>query len=74
MEFLLSEDQELFRRTVREFADREIAPVAAEYTRPEIDALPGGVARSRCGAASRGGAWSSGMRSARRSALNTALA
>jgi alkylation response protein AidB-like acyl-CoA dehydrogenase len=35
MEFLLSEDQELFRRTVREFADREIAPVAAEYDEAE---------------------------------------
>jgi butyryl-CoA dehydrogenase len=38
MEFLLSEDQELFRRTVREFADREIAPVAAEYD--EAEAYP----------------------------------
>jgi butyryl-CoA dehydrogenase len=35
MEFLLSEDQELFRRTVREFAEREIAPVAAEYDEAE---------------------------------------
>jgi butyryl-CoA dehydrogenase len=33
--FLLTEDQELFRRTVREFAEREIAPVAAEYDEAE---------------------------------------
>ena len=39
-----------------------------------IDALPAGVARSRCGTASRGGAWSSGIRSAKKSALKTALA
>ncbi len=32
---LLSEDQELFRRTVREFADNEIAPVAAEHDEAE---------------------------------------
>lgn len=35
MHVLLSEDQELFRRTVREFADREIAPVAMEYDEAE---------------------------------------
>ncbi|MCC6178045.1 MAG: acyl-CoA dehydrogenase [Chloroflexi bacterium] len=35
MHVLLSEDQELFRRTVREFAEREIAPVAAEYDETE---------------------------------------
>ena len=33
--FSLSEDQELFRRTVREFAEREIAPVAARYDETE---------------------------------------
>ncbi len=32
---LLTEDQELFRRTVREFADNEIAPVAAELDEAE---------------------------------------
>ena len=32
---LLSEDQELFRRTVREFADHEIAPMAMEYDESE---------------------------------------
>jgi methylmalonyl-CoA epimerase len=32
---LLTEDQELFRRTVREFAEREIAPVAAEHDEAE---------------------------------------
>jgi butyryl-CoA dehydrogenase len=35
MDLLLSEDQELFRRTVREFADNEIAPVAAEHDEAE---------------------------------------
>ncbi len=35
MDFRLSEDQELFRRSVREFADREIAPRAAHYDRTE---------------------------------------
>jgi butyryl-CoA dehydrogenase len=35
MNFLLSEDQELFRRTVREFAEAEIAPVAAKYDEAE---------------------------------------
>ena len=35
MHVLLSEDQELFRRTVREFADREIAPVALELDEAE---------------------------------------
>ncbi len=35
MHVLLTEDQELFRRTVREFADREIAPVAAEHDEAE---------------------------------------
>jgi len=35
MNFLLTEDQELFRRTVREFAAREIAPVAAEHDEAE---------------------------------------
>jgi butyryl-CoA dehydrogenase len=35
MHVLLSEDQELFRRAVREFADREIAPVALEYDEQE---------------------------------------
>ncbi len=38
MDFLLTEDQELFRRTVREFAEREIAPVAAEFD--EAEAYP----------------------------------
>jgi butyryl-CoA dehydrogenase len=33
--FSLTEDQELFRRTVREFAEREIAPVAAHYDEAE---------------------------------------
>jgi butyryl-CoA dehydrogenase len=33
--FGLTEDQELFRRTVREFAEREIAPVAAQYDETE---------------------------------------
>jgi len=32
---LLTEEQELFRRTVREFAEREIAPVAAEHDEAE---------------------------------------
>jgi methylmalonyl-CoA epimerase len=35
MHVLLTEDQELFRRTVREFAEREIAPVAAEHDEAE---------------------------------------
>src|SRR5215218_4150917 len=35
MHVLLTEDQELFRRTVREFAEREIAPVAAEHDENE---------------------------------------
>ena len=35
MHVLLTEDQELFRRTVREFAEREIAPVAAEHDEHE---------------------------------------
>src|SRR6266542_5379603 len=35
MHVLLTEDQELFRRTVREFAEREIAPVAAELDESE---------------------------------------
>ena len=35
MHVLLTEDQELFRRTVREFAEREIAPVAAEHDETE---------------------------------------
>jgi butyryl-CoA dehydrogenase len=35
MHVLLNEDQELFRRTVREFAEREIAPVAAEHDENE---------------------------------------
>ena len=35
MNFLLTEDQELFRRTVREFAEAEIAPVAAKYDEAE---------------------------------------
>src|SRR5262252_1086947 len=35
MHVLLTEDQELFRRTVREFAEREIAPVAAEHDEQE---------------------------------------
>src|SRR5215207_6494147 len=35
MHVMLSEDQELFRRTVREFAEREIAPVAAEHDENE---------------------------------------
>ena len=35
MSYLLTEDQELFRRTVREFAEREIAPVAAEHDEAE---------------------------------------
>jgi butyryl-CoA dehydrogenase len=35
MEFLLTEDQELFRRTVREFAEKEIAPVAAQFDEAE---------------------------------------
>ena len=35
MHVLLTEDQELFRRTVREFAAREIAPVAAEHDENE---------------------------------------
>src|SRR5436305_8242708 len=35
MHVLLSEDQELFKRTVREFAEREIAPVAAEHDEAE---------------------------------------
>ncbi len=38
MDFMLTEDQELFRRTVREFAEREIAPVAAEFD--EAEAYP----------------------------------
>jgi butyryl-CoA dehydrogenase len=33
--FSLTEDQELFRRTVREFAEREIAPVAAHFDETE---------------------------------------
>jgi butyryl-CoA dehydrogenase len=33
--FGLTEDQELFRRTVREFAEREIAPLAAHYDETE---------------------------------------
>src|SRR5207249_2164394 len=33
--FALTEDQQLFRRTVREFAAREIAPVAAEFDETE---------------------------------------
>ncbi|MEO3814145.1 acyl-CoA dehydrogenase family protein [Sphaerisporangium sp. B11E5] len=33
MDFELNEDQKLFRRTLREFVDREIAPVAAEWER-----------------------------------------
>jgi butyryl-CoA dehydrogenase len=36
--FSLTEDQELFRRTVREFAEREIAPVAAHFD--ETEAFP----------------------------------
>jgi methylmalonyl-CoA epimerase len=35
MHVLLTEDQELFRRAVREFAEREIAPVAAEHDEAE---------------------------------------
>ncbi|MCC7367576.1 MAG: methylmalonyl-CoA epimerase [Chloroflexi bacterium] len=35
MHVLLTEEQELFRRTVREFAEREIAPVAAEHDEQE---------------------------------------
>jgi butyryl-CoA dehydrogenase len=35
MHVLLTEEQELFRRTVREFAEREIAPVAAEHDEAE---------------------------------------
>jgi alkylation response protein AidB-like acyl-CoA dehydrogenase len=35
MSFLLTEDQELFRRTVREFAEKEIAPVAAQFDEAE---------------------------------------
>ncbi|MCC7106553.1 MAG: acyl-CoA dehydrogenase family protein [Chloroflexi bacterium] len=35
MAFVLTEDQSLFRRTVREFAQREIAPVAAHYDETE---------------------------------------
>ena len=35
MHVLLTEEQELFRRTVREFAEREIAPVAAEHDESE---------------------------------------
>jgi butyryl-CoA dehydrogenase len=35
MHVMLTEDQELFRRTVREFAEREIAPVAAEHDEHE---------------------------------------
>ena len=35
MHVLLTEDQELFRRTVREFAEREIVPVAAEHDEAE---------------------------------------
>jgi alkylation response protein AidB-like acyl-CoA dehydrogenase len=34
-QFSLTEDQELFRRTVREFAEREIRPVAQEYDQQE---------------------------------------
>src|SRR5919198_266520 len=33
--FSLTGDQELFRRTVREFAEREIAPVAAHFDETE---------------------------------------
>ncbi|MBI4491522.1 MAG: acyl-CoA dehydrogenase family protein, partial [Chloroflexi bacterium] len=33
--FALTEDQELFRRTVREFAEREIRPVAQRYDQEE---------------------------------------
>ena len=36
--FSLTDDQELFRRTVREFAEREIAPVAAHFD--ETEAFP----------------------------------
>src|SRR5438067_8715073 len=36
--FGLTEDQKLFRRTVREFAEREIAPVAAHFD--ETEAFP----------------------------------
>ncbi|WP_214412780.1 acyl-CoA dehydrogenase family protein [Sphaerisporangium fuscum] len=33
MDFELNEDQQLFRRTLREFVDREIVPVASEWER-----------------------------------------
>ncbi|MFI6480615.1 acyl-CoA dehydrogenase family protein [Nonomuraea sp. NPDC050663] len=33
MDFELNDDQQLFRRTVREFVDKEIVPVAAEWER-----------------------------------------
>ena len=58
MDFELSDEQELVRNTVREFADAELAPVAAEIDRdhrfpeevvpehgrlePSGHALPGG--------------------------------
>jgi len=33
MDFELSEEQRLFRQTLREFADKEIVPVASEWER-----------------------------------------
>ncbi|HXC80903.1 MAG TPA: acyl-CoA dehydrogenase family protein, partial [Trebonia sp.] len=33
MDFELSEEQRLFRQTLREFADKEIVPVATEWER-----------------------------------------
>ncbi|MBI2865770.1 MAG: acyl-CoA dehydrogenase [Chloroflexi bacterium] len=35
MDFTLTQDQEMLRRTVREFAQRELAPVAARYDETE---------------------------------------
>ncbi len=35
MDFSLSDEQQLFQRTVREFAQREIAPMAREYDESE---------------------------------------
>ena len=44
MAFLLGEDHELMRKTLREFADRELAPRAKEID--ETGAFPGTLSRN----------------------------